>query len=285
MKLKFTKMQGCGNDYIYLDCRRTGLPPQVPVWSTVLSRRRFSVGADGIICICPPLLSDGDASMRIFNADGSEAGMCGNGVRCVAQYLYTHGAARDELRIDTPSAGRKTLRRVGDGLWQADMGRFSAMADVLPAVGLGAGPLVNVPLTVNGKNWNVTCISMGNPHCVIEWPDADLPTGPALAALGPSFENHPAFPERTNTEFVYRKSATELVMRVWERGSGETFACGTGACATVAAMVLRGRCPRQTPVAVHLLGGTLTITVCEDDAVKMTGPAVEAFTGEVEVQE
>lgn len=284
MKIQFTKMHGCGNDYIYLDCRESGLPEAVDQWSRVLSRRHFSVGADGIICICPPLLADGDATMRMFNADGSEGKMCGNGVRCVAQYLYTHGVERDVIQIDTLYAGRKTLRRMAPGLWQADMGRFDATAAALPAVGLGSGPLVHASLIAGGTTWDVACVSMGNPHCVIQWPDLEtLPTGPALAALGPQFEHHPAFPEGVNTEFVYVKDPTHLEMRVWERGSGETLACGTGTCATVAALVLRGVCPRGVPVEVGLLGGTLAITVQQDDVVLMTGPAEVAFTGEAEV--
>ena len=273
-----------GRCYIYLDCRETGLPAEIAVWSQKLSRRHFSIGADGIICICPPLTADGDATMRMFNADGSEGKMCGNGVRCVAQFLYTHGVPKDVIEIDTLMAGRKTLHRKGEGLWQAEMGHFSAMADTLPAVGLGAGPLVHAPLTAAGKTWDAACISTGNPHCIIEWPDCDtLPTGHALAAIGPEFEHHPAFPEGVNTEFVYIESPTSVVMRVWERGSGETFACGTGSCATVAALVLRGVCPRNVPVDVHLLGGILSITITADDNILMTGPAETAFVGCVEV--
>ena len=284
MQLHFTKMHGCGNDYIYLDCRETGLPAEIAAWSQKLSRRHFSIGADGIICICPPLTADGDATMRMFNADGSEGKMCGNGVRCVAQFLYTHGVPKDVIEIDTLMAGRKTLHRKGEGLWQAEMGHFSAMADTLPAVGLEAGPLVHAPLTAAGKTWDAACISTGNPHCIIEWPDCDtLPTGHALAAIGPEFEHHPAFPEGVNTEFVYIESPTSVVMRVWERGSGETFACGTGSCATVAALVLRGVCPRNVPVDVHLLGGILSITITADNNILMTGPAETAFVGCVEV--
>lgn len=283
MKLRFTKMQGCGNDYIYLDCRDTGFPGDAAAWSVRLSRRRVGVGADGLICIGPPLLADGDASMRIFNADGSEAQMCGNGVRCVAQYLYTHGVPRQKIRIDTPAAGRKTLRRLEEGVWQADMGRLSARAADLPAVGFGEGPLLRLPLAAAGRSWDVACLSMGNPHCVVFWPDADLPAGPALAALGPAFERHPAFPEGVNTEFLRPESPTRLRMRVWERGSGETPACGTGACAAAAAMVLRGQSPRETPLAVELPGGTLTVTVRADDTVLLAGPAAEVFTGEAAV--
>lgn len=283
MQLHFTKAQGCANDYILLDCRATGLPDGAAQWSKRLSPRRSAVGADGVICICPPLLAGSDATMRMFNTDGSEGQMCGNGVRCVAQYLYTHGAARPTLHIDTVAAGSKTLLRLGEGLWQADMGRFSAMAADLPAVGLGAGPLIRQPLTAAGRTWEVSCISMGNPHCVVQWPDGAVPTGPVLAGLGPALEHHPAFPQRTNVEFVFVQGAARLVMRVWERGCGETWACGTGACAAVAAMVLRGLCPRGTPVEVSLPGGELAVTVLRDDTVLLAGPAQLVYEGVAEL--
>ena len=284
MQLNFTKMHGCGNDYIYVDCRDTGLPEQAAEWSRRLSRRHFSVGADGVIYICPPTLAGGDATMRMFNADGSEGRMCGNGVRCVAEYLYRHGLKRDTLEIDTRLAGRKTLHRLGDGMWQADMGRFDATHAALPAVGLGAGPLLHAELVAAGRSWDAACLSMGNPHCVIQWPDpATLPEGAALAALGPEFERHPAFPEGINTEFVCVRDPHHLIMRVWERGSGETLACGTGACASVAALALRGVCPRGETVEVQLAGGVLNILVDDEDAVWMAGPAEVAFTGTVEV--
>ena len=283
MQLSFTKMHGAGNDYIYLDCRGTGLPQQIADWSVSLSRHHFSIGADGIICICPPSTPGADATMRMFNADGSEGKMCGNGVRCVAEFLYTHGVARDSLEIDTLS-GRKTLRRLGEGQWQAEMGCFSAMAADLPAVGVGEGPLVHMTVEVAGRSWDAAGVSMGNPHCVVEWPDENLPTGMDLAAIGPDFEKNKLFPEGVNTEFIYVRDATHLKMRVWERGSGETMACGTGACASVSAMVLRGVCPRDVPVEVELLGGKLNITVRSDDHVLLSGPAETAFTGEAEVE-
>ena len=283
MRISFTKMHGCGNDYIYLDCRQTGLPEQVADWSVKLSPRHTAVGADGIICICPPQTSGADATMRIFNADGSEGRMCGNGVRCVAEYLYTHGMAKDPLEIDTLS-GRKTLHRLGEGRWQAEMGQFSAMAADLPAVEVGEGPLVHMTVEAAGRSWDAAGVSMGNPHCVIQWPDEEtLPTGMELAAMGPAFEKNKLFPEGINTEFVYVRDATHLKMRVWERGSGETMACGTGACASAVAMVLRGISPRDVPIEIELLGGKLEITVCSDDHVLMSGPTATAFTGEAEV--
>jgi diaminopimelate epimerase len=275
-------MHGCGNDYIYLDCRAGDAPARVSEWSRKLSRRHFSVGADGIICICAPKNAGADAVMRMFNSDGSEGKMCGNGVRCVAEFLYTHGAAKETLVIDT-LGGRKILRRLRPGYWEADMGKFSAIAAQIPATGLGRGPLAHAAVQADGKTWDAACISMGNPHCVVEWPNPDVPTDGALAALGPGFEHNPVFPEGTNTEFVYVQDKAHLKMRVWERGSGETWACGTGACASAAAMVLRGRCPRDTPIAVALKGGVLSITICADDTVRMAGPAETAFTGTAEV--
>lgn len=283
MRIRFTKMHGCGNDYIYLDCRQSGPPADIAALSVRLSRRHFSVGADGVICICPPKSPGADAAMRMFNADGSEGKMCGNGVRCVAQWLYTHGLAKPVLRIDT-AAGQKTLRRLGDGVWQAEMGRFSALAADLPAVGLGTGPLIETPLTAADREWTVSGISMGNPHCVVLWPGPDpLPQGAALAALGPAFERHTAFPQGVNTEFLTVQSAVHLTMRVWERGSGETLACGTGACAAAAAMVLRGYCPREAPVQMATAGGVLTVTVQNDDRVLLAGPAATAFEGWAEI--
>ena len=172
MELNFTKMQAAGNDYIYLDCRAAGLPPNAAALAVALSRRHFSVGADGVIFICPPLLADGDAAMRMFNADGSEGAMCGNGVRCVAEFLYTHGVRRDCIRIDTPNAGRRTLRRVGAGLWQVEMGHFSALGADVGTTDLGGGPLLDVPLCTGGRSWRVNCVAVGNPHCVVFVGDA-----------------------------------------------------------------------------------------------------------------
>ena len=216
MKLSFTKMQGCANDYIYLDCRESGVPENIAALSQDLSRRHFSIGADGIICICAPVTAGADGRMRIFNADGSEAQMCGNGVRCVAEWLYTHGVAKETLVVDTGS-GTKTITRKGRQLWQVEMGGYSAMAAALPAVNMGEGPLVDCPLTVEGRTWRVTCISVGNPHCVTVVDDVD---SLKLEDIGPAFEKHPNFPERVNTEFVQVVDSTHLKMRVWERGSG-----------------------------------------------------------------
>lgn len=282
MKLRFTKMQGAGNDYIYLDCRQTGLPAHPERLAAALSRRHFSVGADGLICLAPPLLADADVTMVMYNADGSEGAMCGNGVRCAAEYLYTHGVHKDRMELDTARAGRKTLFRVEERRWRAGMGRFSARAADLPAVGLGSGPLAAVSLVAAGRAWQASCISMGNPHCVILCEKAP-PTGGTLAAWGAALEHHPAFPRGTNVEFVRRESPHRLTATVWERGSGATLACGTGACAAVAALVLQGLCPRGEVVEVTLPGGVLEVTVLEDDTVLLTGPAQTVFEGEVEV--
>ncbi len=279
MKLSFTKMQGCANDYIYLDCRSTGVPVNIAALSERLSRRHFSIGADGIICICAPVTAGADGRMRIFNADGSEAQMCGNGIRCVAQWLYTHGVEKPVLTIDTGS-GCKTVTRKGEGLWQVEMGEYTAMAAALPAVNMGEGPLVDVPLEVEGRRWQVSCISVGNPHCVTVVEDVD---GMKLEQVGPAFESHKNFPERINTEFVEVVDPTHLKMRVWERGSGETWACGTGTCATVAALTEQGLCPAGEDIHVQLRGGELVIRILPGRKMLMTGPAETVCEGTTQV--
>ena len=279
MKLSFTKMQGCANDYIYLDCRESGVPENIVPLARDLSRRHFSVGADGIICICAPVTPGADGRMRIFNADGSEAQMCGNGVRCVAEWLYTHGVQKEQLAIDTLS-GLKTITRRGEGLWQVEMGAYSTLPADLPAVNMGGAPLVDVPLEVDDNLWRVTCINVGNPHCVTVVPDVDALR---LEEIGPAFEHHANFPERINTEFVQVVDATHLKMRVWERGSGETWACGTGTCATVAALTELGICPAGEDIHVQLRGGVLTIRVLPGRQLLMTGAAETVCEGITEV--
>ena len=279
MELSFTKMQGCANDYIYLDCRTAGVPENIAALSENLSRRHFSIGADGIICICAPRTAGADAMMRIFNADGSEGRMCGNGIRCVAEWLYTHGVQKEQLAIDTLS-GLKTITRRGEGLWQVEMGAYSTLPADLPAVNMGGAPLVDVPLEVDDNLWRVTCINVGNPHCVTVVPDVDALR---LEEIGPAFEHHANFPERINTEFVQVVDATHLKMRVWERGSGETWACGTGTCATVAAMTELGICPAGEDVHVQLRGGELTIRVLPGNELRMTGAAETVCEGTANV--
>ncbi len=284
MDLEFVKMQGCGNDYIYLDCRNSPLPPEVPQWAVRLSPRHISVGADGIICVCAPVHPGSHATMRMFNADGSEGKMCGNGIRCVAQFLYEHGVKEDRLRIDTPldeATPTKTLVRVGEGRWQVAMGQYRTAAPAIPARNMGEGALVDVPLEAAGRSWQVTCINVGNPHCVtfLDFPVAEL----ELEKLGPAFEHHPNFPQQINTEFVRVLGPALVEMRVWERGSGETWACGTGACAVAAACVERGLCPRDTDITIRLKGGELVIRVGADGALTMTGPAQTVYRGVTEV--
>ena len=257
MKLPFTKMQGCANDYIYLDCRESGVPEQIAELSCRLSQRHFSIGADGIICICAP------------ETPG-------------AQWLRTHApecAVLDELRIDTRS-GLKTLRWQGEGMWQVEMGQYSLLPADLPAVQMGEEELVDVPLSAAGRTWQVSCVSVGNPHCVAIVPDVDALD---LEKLGPAFEKHPNFPQQINTEFVQLVDPTHIKMRVWERGSGETWACGTGACAVAAALTERGLCPAGQPLHIALRGGELCIQVLPDRQLRMTGPAVTVCEGVAEV--
>ena len=282
MKLTFTKMQGCANDYIYLDCRASGVPADISALAQKLSARHFSVGADGIICICAPVTPGADGRMRMFNADGSEGRMCGNGIRCVAQWLRTHApecADKPLLKLDTQS-GLKTLRYQGDGRWQVEMGAYSTLPADLPAVNMGTDPLVGRTLTVNGTDWTVTCINVGNPHCVTVVGDVD---SLKLEEVGPAFEHHPNFPEQVNTEFVEVTDPTHLKMRVWERGSGETWACGTGACATAAALTELGICPRGEDIHIALRGGELVIRLLPGDQLLMTGPTETVYEGVTEV--
>ena len=282
MKLSFTKMQGCANDYIYLDCRAAGVPENIAALARKLSARHFSVGADGIICVCAPVTPGADGQMRMFNADGSEGRMCGNGIRCVAQWLRTHApecAEKPVLKIDTRS-GLKTLRYQGEGRWQVEMGAYSTLPADLPAVNMGEGPLVGKPLTVEGKDYTVTCISVGNPHCVTVVEDVDCLK---LENIGPAFEHHENFPEQVNTEFVQVIDPTHLKMRVWERGSGETWACGTGACATAAALTELGTCPRGEDIHIALRGGELVIQLLPEHQILMTGPTETVFEGVAEV--
>ena len=282
MKLTFTKMQGCANDYIYLDCRASGVPADISALAQKLSARHFSVGADGIICVCAPVTPGADGRMRMFNADGSEGRMCGNGIRCVAQWLRTHApecADKPLLKLDTQS-GLKTLRYQGDGRWQVEMGPYSTLPADLPAVNMGTDPLVGRTLTVNGTDWTVTCINVGNPHCVTVVGDVD---SLKLEEVGPAFEHHPNFPEQVNTEFVEVTDPTHLKMRVWERGSGETWACGTGACATAAALTELGICPRGEDIHIALRGGELVIRLLPGDQLLMTGPTETVYEGVTEV--
>ena len=276
MKVPFFKMHGIGNDYIYFD---EALPDPAAV-AIKLSDRHFSVGGDGIVLILPSEIAD--AKMRMFNADGSEGKMCGNAIRCVGKYLYEiKDVKKTTLTVETLS-GIKTLTLHTNGgrveAVTADMGAPFFVPDEIPALFAGE-KVVGEKFIVGGKTYFVTCLSMGNPHCVVFGGDPDKI---ALEKIGPQFENHPAFPERVNTEFVQVVGRNELKMRVWERGSGETLACGTGACAAAVAAVVNGRCDKDADITVHLLGGDLTVRYT-GDAVYMTGPAQIAFLGVVEI--
>ena len=277
--MKFYKMHGIGNDYIYFDCMHGELknPEQLAI---KLSDRHFSIGGDGIILLCKSDVAD--CKMRMFNADGSEGKMCGNGIRCVGKLAHDLGYVRgDTCKIETLS-GIKKLKFTFDNEGKVafatvDMGAAVLDGKSIPSSFTGES-IVNSPLTVDGKTYAVTLVSMGNPHCVVfEDPDKI-----DLEKLGKRFENHPAFPDRINTEFVKVLSENTLRMRVWERGSGETFACGTGACAVAVAAVLNGFCKKGEEITVKLLGGELKI-VYTDQTVSMTGPATLVFTGEIDI--
>ncbi len=280
MKRTFYKMHGIGNDYIYFDCF-DWMPSDPSALAVRLSDRHFSVGGDGVILVCKSETADG--RMRMFNADGSEGKMCGNGVRCVGKFLYDiKGIHKDVLTVETLS-GVKTLKveEVSNGhaeVFTVDMGSPELRPAKIPA-NFSGERAVNVPLEVGGREYRVTCVSMGNPHCVLFGGDPD---GLDLEKIGPLFEHHPSFPERVNTEFVQVLGKNQLKMRVWERGSGETLACGTGACASAVAAVLNGFCEKNTSITLRLKGGDLKVTVT-DGSVLMTGPAAFAFKGEADI--
>jgi diaminopimelate epimerase len=275
--MRFTKMQGAGNDYIYLDCFQGPMPRDPAGLSRAMSDRHFGVGADGLILICPS--EKADARMRMFNADGSEAEMCGNGIRCLAKYVYEHGLVRKpSLKIET-ARGILTveLEITGKSVRQAqvDMGEPIFNTDRIPTT-LPGSPPTEVALTIGDQALRVTCISMGNPHCVIF---VDALSDELVLEIGPRIEKHTAFPRRTNVEFVRVNRPEDVSVRVWERGSGETLACGTGACAVVVAGALTGRTQRR--IVAHLRGGDLQLNWSEaDNHVFMTGPTVEVFSGD-----
>lgn len=275
--MRFTKMHGAGNDYVYVNCFRETLPMPPNELSKIISDRHFGIGADGLILIGPSEVAD--ARMRMFNADGSESEMCGNGLRCVAKYVYDHHIAhKPTLKIETGRGVLTVELETAHGKVQrvtVDMGEPILASAQIPTT-LPGDPPKDVPLEVEGMTLTVTCVSMGNPHCVTFVEDI---TDALVLGIGPKVERHPAFPRRVNVEFVRLHSPREATMRVWERGSGETLACGTGACAVAVAGVLTGRLDRK--VRIHLLGGDLDLHWSETTGhVLMTGPAVEVFHGE-----
>ncbi len=280
--MRFTKMHGAGNDYVYIDCFAHPVPDDPAALARQMADRHFGVGGDGLILICPSEVAD--ARMRMFNADGSEAEMCGNGIRCVAKYVYDHGLQRrPALRIET-GAGVLALELELDGervrRVRVDMGEPILAPAQVPTTLPGnpaveGGAVVDAELPVGGQTLHVTCVSMGNPHCVTF---VDEPSDDWVLGVGPRVEVDPHFPNRVNAEFVEVLSENEVRMRVWERGSGETLACGTGACAVCVAGVLGGRTGRK--LLAHLRGGDLELDWADDNHVYMTGEAVEVFSGD-----
>lgn len=277
--MKFTKMQGIGNDYIYVNCFEEIVenPSELAVR---LSDRHFGIGSDGIIFIEPSQIAD--CKMNMYNADGSQGKMCGNGIRCVGKYVYERGISKKEiLQVETLS-GIKTLHlNIADGqvkTVEVNMGKPIRKSADIPVL-FPKDKVLNEPLTVGGKEYHITCVSMGNPHCVVFVENVDQLK---LEEIGPLFEKHSIFPDRVNTEFVQILGKNELKMRVWERGSGETLACGTGACAVACAAAWNQVTERNTKI--HLKGGDLLIRWDEQtDEIFMEGPAEFVFDGTVEI--
>ena len=286
--MKFTKMHGCGNDYVYVDCTKEVIP-NISETAIRVSDRHFGIGSDGLILIKASDVADFE--MDMYNADGSRGKMCGNGIRCVAKYVYDHGLTdKTTITVNTLS-GIKTLKlTVEDGKVskvRVDMGEPELIPAQVPVKASVLGladdqreAIVAEPLEIKGRSYDITCVSMGNPHC-ITFIGEDVRDFP-LEAVGPVFEKHELFPERVNTEFINVIDKDHLRMRVWERGSGETLACGTGACAVAVASYLNGFTGRS--VDIELLGGHLEIVYDEKtNHVFMTGPATEVFCGEIDL--
>ncbi len=282
MMLKFTKMQGAGNDYIY--CSTFDQEINNPeALSVRLSDRHFGIGGDGLILVCPSDIAD--AKMRMFNLDGSEGKMCGNGIRCVGKFLYDHNMLdindRDEFTIETLSGVKNLKAYTQDGevtTLRVDMGKAELDPKLIP-VNFDKDRMIDEEVVISGQKYNVTCVSMGNPHCVVFVDNVD---GLEIEKIGPAFENDPIFPERVNTEFIKILNDHTIKMRVWERGSGETWACGTGACAVAVAACENGFCKKGEDITVKLKGGDLIINYT-DDTVYMTGKAEKVFEGEIEI--
>ena len=279
MSVGFSKYHGLGNDFVLVDCRKTGEPAMSPDEAAGMCDRNFGVGADGVIFVLPPDVPEAQYRMRIYNSDGSEPEMCGNGIRCMARYIGD---------LDPEVAGTMTISTLAglikpelrpDGTVVVDMGEpLLKAADVPTTLPTDAeGRVIDAPLEVAGKEWLMTCVGMGNPHAITFVDDLEALD---LAAVGPQFETHPVFPAKTNTEFVQVLSPTHLKMMVWERGAGPTLACGTGACALTVAAILTGKAKQSTDVTVTLPGGDLTIEWREaDNHIYMTGPAEQVFSG------
>ncbi len=275
--MKFTKMHGCGNDYVYVNALEERVPDPCAL-AIQVSDRHFGIGSDGLILICPSEVAD--FRMAMYNADGSEGSMCGNGIRCVAKYVYDHGMTdQTTITVETKSGVKELTLTVEDGAVtqvRVNMGAPVLDPKKIPVIADG-DRVVDEPVGIDGTEYHMTCVSMGNPHAVVFVEDtASFP----VERIGPLFEQNERFPDRVNTEFVQVLSPEEINMRVWERGSGETLACGTGTCAAVVACVLNGYTGER--VRVHLLGGDLDIEYDrEADTVWMTGPAETVFEGEI----
>ncbi|MFN6164762.1 MAG: diaminopimelate epimerase [Planctomycetota bacterium] len=280
--MRFTKMHGAGNDYVYLNGFDQSLPPDLESLAIAMSHRRFGVGADGIIAVLPSSVAD--AKMRMFNADGSESEMCGNGIRCVAKLVHDHGIAKKDSLVIETGAGLLKLNLEVEGGKVAqvtvEMGQPRLLAREIPTtLGTLDQPVIDHRLEVRGHTLFATCVSMGNPHCIIFVPEA---SDELVLGCGPLIERDERFPKRTNVEFVEVLGSGEVRQRTWERGSGETWACGTGASAVCVAGVLTGRTDRR--ILNHLLGGDLLIRWEESSGhVFMTGPATEVFQGTYEL--
>lgn len=278
--MKFTKMQGIGNDYVYVNCFEETVADPERV-SEIISDRHFGIGADGLVLIMPS--DKADFRMRMFNADGSEGNMCGNATRCIGKFVYdNHLTDKTSITLETRSGIKKLTLYPENGKVKTvlvDMGKAVLKPADIP-MNISGDTFINKPITVDGKEVFITAVSMGNPHAVTYVDDVD---SLELEKIGPSFENHPLFPERVNTEFIKILDESTMQMRVWERGSGETWACGTGACAATAASVLNGYFPHDKEITVKLRGGDLFITYKSDGTVLMRGPAETVFTGEINV--
>jgi diaminopimelate epimerase len=275
MTLQFVKYQGLGNDFILVDNRTSSEPIVTPEQAEKLCDRHFGIGGDGVIFALPGQ-NGTDYTMRIYNSDGSEPEMCGNGIRCMARFIADlEGSSAKETYTIHTLAGLITPKLNADGQVTVDMGKPRLTAAEIPT-SLGSDQVVNLPLEVAGKTWHVTCVSMGNPHCITFVDDVKAID---LEKIGPLFEHHSVFPQRTNTEFIEVVRPDYLKMRVWERGAGITLACGTGACASLVAAVLNGKSDRKA--TIELPGGPLLIEWAADDRIFMTGPADRVFSGSV----
>lgn len=278
--MEFTKMEGCGNDYVYVNGFTTKIENPGKV-SEIVSDRHFGIGSDGLIIINPSDVAD--FKMSMYNADGSEGKMCGNGIRCVAKYVYDNKMTdKTTITVETLSGIKTLVLNVEEGkvkTVRVNMGKPVIFPKDIPVIS-EKQKIVDEPIIVDGKQYQITCVSMGNPHAITFIDDTD---SLKIEKIGPKFENHQMFPDRINTEFIQIVDRNTIKMRVWERGSGETLACGTGACASVVACVLNGL--TEDKVTVKLLGGDLTIEYDrEEDTVYMTGPAKIAFTGNIDIE-